>query len=288
MQVVHNLDRNMELGGSGQHSTAQNPLRPAHDIQPAEQHAMGTRSQSQHSSFSDALPPDQSLTRWQPSGHVAPTRQPSDPAMGMRSSAQSRLLSPGGISAASPQPARQSLPAPLSQLHQGPTQSHHQTHQPNVLERRAPAVPTDPARADEEAALPCDPQQQPRLPMQAEVSPKQQVVSGNGWDRPAGISGLPPKGPQLPISAAATPKGLRGSESGSGGRWGLVSPGSVGVGSSWASTPIQARPSMRNTATSAAGACSLALHLPNVICNEPLEKQDWSRLSRLFSFSIWF
>ncbi|KAK9833695.1 hypothetical protein WJX74_002989 [Apatococcus lobatus] len=53
--------------------------------------------------------------------------------------------------------------------------------------------------------------------------------------------------------SASTPKDCKGSQSGSGGRWGLVSPGSVGAGISWAGTPIRAQPSIRDSNASADG-----------------------------------
>ena len=182
---------------------------------------------------------------------------------------QARLLSPGGESmqAASPTvgPGNRAPSAPHSARHltdvldpdQPPASSAHPEQEP----RRAanswhPAgALTMSAHAEHgHASSHAHPQSKPDQPSAA----RQAASSDKSYgllqsDRAAWTPKLPPRGSALPASAAATPRVLKGSESGSGGRWGLVSPGSVGVGSSWASTPIAARPSIRNAAASAAG-----------------------------------
>ena len=264
VQMVHDLGGTRALQVStAQQSTAHGPWA----THAQQQHRMPyLHSPSAAASDHAAAAADASHAALDQLSSGMPVRPASQALMQQQSIPHAQFLSPGAESMAAHSPSAHHRMPTL------PHASHPQPPTPSATAARPPDVA--PTRADSSQQRPHlpslpDPGSDPSTTLasadEGAISEPEGMRTAADWDPPGAILpgqaggarrvlGLPPKACAL-VSAAVegTPKVGKVSQSGSGGRWGLVSPGSVGGASSWAGTPIRAQPSMRDSHASAAG-----------------------------------
>ena len=216
-----------------------------------------------------AAPADVGHAPW----HQPPKSLPVQPAahgpMQRQTNSHAEFLSPGGESVAAPSPAAHHRmptlpysqpPTPHSSTavapDTGPTQAEPSQQGPHFPSLPDPGSDVSATLASAAEGAISEPEGTRTV---ADRDPPDTAMLGH-FGGAGRTGGLPPKPPALLTAAVeGTPKVGKGSQSGSGGRWGLVSPGSVGGGSSWAGTPIRAQPSMQDSHASAAGGCHLSV-----------------------------